>query len=163
MGQKTTIRYVESQLPPTSGQGAVLKRRSGQQCMGLTCQESHCVENAVERKLKEAKGAKHPEMKRKSYFGWGLLWKFLGLKSNLVFNQFKVAHLKISYLRTWVPKNSPWSKLCTHLPFIRLSSAFPKYSKFRSKCGLSCTSQHCFPSLHIPDFQFNSLLPPSSS
>lgn len=31
-------------------------RDSGQQCMGLTCQESHCVENAVERKFKEAKG-----------------------------------------------------------------------------------------------------------
>lgn len=38
---------------------------SGQQCMGLTCQESHCVENAAERKLKEAKEAKQPERKRK--------------------------------------------------------------------------------------------------
>lgn len=63
--KKKTVGKVESQHPPTSGQRAALKRHSGHQCMGLTCQESHCVENAVERKLREAKEAKQPERKRK--------------------------------------------------------------------------------------------------
>lgn len=64
MGQKkTTVRKVESQHPPTSGQRAGLKRHSGQQCIGLTCQESCCVENAVERKFRRAKEAREVEKK----------------------------------------------------------------------------------------------------
>lgn len=64
--KKITVRNVESQHPPTFGQRAALKRRSCQQCMGLTCQESHCVENAVERKLR--KGANQTEKKRTKGF-----------------------------------------------------------------------------------------------
>lgn len=150
MGQKTTIRYVESQHPPTSGQGAGLKRHSGQQCMGLTCQESRCVENAVERKLKEAKEAKHPEMKRKGHFRRGLLWKYLGLKSDLVFNHFKVAHWEISHLRTWAPKNSPRG-LCTHLSFIRFC-IFKLLEISIKMLPIMKQPTFPFPSLHIQTF-----------
>lgn len=64
-GPKKTPKKQSERHPPTSGQRAALKRHSGQQCMGLTCQESRCVENAVEGKLSGAKEAKQPERKRK--------------------------------------------------------------------------------------------------
>lgn len=65
--KKTTVRKVVSQHPPTCEQRAALKRPSGQQCIGLTCQES-CVENAVERKRRRAKEAKQQEKKDKGVF-----------------------------------------------------------------------------------------------